>query len=101
MVTIAQVISNKVKKLIIISYLISGVFAVISYSGYFCNGVINRGYGYFPEIGLVYKIFLVNLTFWIFLGLINVIKGYNISKSAQEKNRLKYFFSAASINVAS
>ena len=92
-------IHSKRRRAIYISYIISFVFVVINFTGYFVTELVRREFAYSPKIGLLYGLSLLNLLFWTFYGLVFILRSYKKTKLIREKNQLRYFFIAATIGI--
>jgi len=83
------------KKLLILSYILSFVFLVLSRTDYFVSGLFKYTWGVHTQAKLFHHIFLINFFYFLILTLRNFYQYYK-SKTLRglERTRAKYVFLA-------
>jgi len=86
-------------KLLYVAYALALISTILHWMGLLTSEYIKVAWKYSPKPGILYRLWLLNLAFWLFYGLLHVFRTYQTSKSARERNQLRYFFVGAAIAV--
>ncbi|MCK4261496.1 GAF domain-containing protein [bacterium] len=86
-------------KLLYIAYAIALASTILHWMGLLTSGYINAGWKYSPKPGILYRLWLINLVFWLSYGLFHVFQSYRVTKFTHERNQLRYFLIGATICI--
>jgi len=86
-------------KLLYLAYIIALIVTILHWMGLLTSEYIKVAWKYSPKPGILYRLWLINLAFWVVYGLFHVFQSYQISKSARERNQLRYFFIGVTIGI--
>ena len=94
--------SSREKKLTLLHYFISTLFASLIFTSYLINGQHKFFWGYYPRAGLLHPLFLVYFIWVNGLSLRKLYRGYqaNEGRSEPEATRIKFVFLAFTVGYA-
>jgi hypothetical protein len=91
--------SEAKKKLLYIAYGLAILFSIFNWTGGFEDRYIYAGWKYSPKSGIIYKIFLLNLAFYLGYVLVEIFRKYRSIALPLERNQYKYFFMGAALGI--
>jgi two-component system NtrC family sensor kinase len=92
-----QRIADRPKKILLIFYSISGLFAVLNWTPYLTKGVRMSPLGYQVQSGPIYPLFILEFVVCLIFSFYYLIVGF-IGAETYQRQRLKFFFLAISIS---
>jgi len=90
--SVAYLKLEKQKKFVVIGYLLSCIFLILSWTKYFSSGMERHFWGYYHKRSFLHPVFVVFFFAFMFAGLYNFYKEYKKETQAIEKERRKYIF---------
>jgi len=82
------------KRFVVVAYLLSCVFLILSWTKYFASGVEKHFWGYYHKSNFIHPIFISFFGVFMFLSIYNFYKQYKKESQPIEKERRKYLFIA-------
>ena len=82
------------KNLLILGYIFSGIFLILSRTDYFVAGVYKYSWGFHSQARFFHHIFLIFFVFYVIKSFLNILTSYRQTKSVLERSRAKYIFIA-------
>lgn len=87
-------LSRRDKAWLYIAYAISITFLVLHLFGRLESGMTRHQWAYFPRIGFLYLLTIINAAFWTMVGLCYIASAYRRAESVRTRKQLKYIFIA-------
>lgn len=88
------VLSRRDKTWLYIAYAISTTFLILHMFGRLESEMTRHQWAYFPRIGFLYFLTIINAAFWTIVGLWYVAGAYLRAESVRTRKQLKYIFIA-------
>jgi len=87
------------KQMLYASYGSAAVFSILNLCGLFVNEFFKVGSQYFPDAGLIFRLYVLNFVLFVGYALLLVFQKYKHTASPARRNQIAYFLVAALLTV--
>ena len=92
--SVAYLKLKRQKRFVVVAYLLSCIFLILSWTKYFASGLEKHFWGYYHKSNFIHPIFISFFGILMYLSIYNFYKQYKKETQAIEKERRKYLFVA-------